>query len=162
MCTSNGRCDAFLYCLVLLMRIHSELRDDLYSASSFSSVRLVSSYMTVISSHSRSNHRFRKNFQLLLAIVYPLCGCMHVVRPSVVLILVLPRRSSHSSNIARILTYPPSSISRSKNQLMLISACTSRFCRSRGSSMASGLEGASHCIRRITRAGPFLLDAFPR
>jgi len=25
---------------------------------------------------------------------------------------------------------------------------------------ASGLEGASHCIRRFTRAGPFLLDAF--
>ena len=26
-CTSNARCDAFLYCLVLLMRIHSELRE---------------------------------------------------------------------------------------------------------------------------------------
>ena len=26
----------------------------------------------------------------------------------------------------------------------------------------SGLEGASHCIRRFIRAGPFLLDAFPR
>jgi len=26
-CTSNVRCDAFLYCLVLLMRIHSELRE---------------------------------------------------------------------------------------------------------------------------------------
>jgi len=25
-CASNARCDAFLYCLVLLMRIHSELR----------------------------------------------------------------------------------------------------------------------------------------
>jgi len=45
---------------------------------------------------------------------------------------------------------------------MQISACTSRSGRSRGSSTASGLEGASHCIRCFTRAGPFLLDAFPR
>jgi len=51
---------------------------DLYhdQASSFSSVRLVSSWMTVISSCSRSNHCFRKKFQLLLAIVHPLCGSM--------------------------------------------------------------------------------------
>jgi len=78
-------------------------------ASSFSSVRLVSSqWMTVISSCSWSNHRFRKKFQLLLAIVSPLCGSMHVVRPSVVLILVLPRRSSQSNDSARILTNPPS------------------------------------------------------
>ena len=27
MCASNARCDAFLYCLVLLMRIHSEVRE---------------------------------------------------------------------------------------------------------------------------------------
>jgi len=74
---------------------------------SFSSVRLFSSWMTVMSSCSRSNHRFGKKIQLLLAIVHPLCGFMHVVRPSVVLILVLPRRSSQSSNSARILTYPP-------------------------------------------------------
>jgi len=67
---------------------------DLYTASSFSSVRLVSSWMTVISSCSQSDHRFRKKFQLLVAIVHPLCGSMHVVRPSVVLILVLPRRYS--------------------------------------------------------------------
>jgi len=26
-CTSNVRCDSFLYCLVLLMRVHSELRE---------------------------------------------------------------------------------------------------------------------------------------
>jgi hypothetical protein len=84
---------------------------DLYPASSFSSVRLVSSWMTVISSCSRSNHHFRKKFQLLLAIVHPLCGSMHVVRPSVVLILALPRCSSQSSDSARILTYPPFGIS---------------------------------------------------
>jgi len=88
------------------------------------------------------------------------CGSMHAVRPSVVLILVLPRRSSQSSDSARILTYPPFGISRCKNQFMPISACTSRSGRSRGSSTASGLEGTSHCIRRFTRAGPFLLDAF--
>jgi len=135
---------------------------DLYPASSFSSVRLVSSWMTVISFCSRSNHRFRKKFQLLLALVHPLCGSMHVVRPSVVLILVIPRRSSQSSDSARILTYPPFGISQSKNQFMPIFACTSRSGRSRGSSTASGLEGTSHCIRRFTRAGPFSLDAFPR
>jgi len=118
--------------------------------------------MTMISSCSQSNHRIRKKFQLLLAIVHPLCGSMHVVRPSVVLILVLPRRSSQSSDLARILTHPPFGISWSKNQFMQISACTSRSGRSRGSSTASGLEGASHCIRCFTRAGPFLLDAFPR
>ena len=66
------------------------------------------------------------------------------------------------SDSARILTYPPFGISRSKNQFVPISACTSRSGRSRGSSTASGLEGASHCIRRFTRARPFLLNAFPR
>ena len=115
--------------------------------------------MTVISSCSRSNHRFRKKIQLLLAIVHPLCGSMHVVRPSVVRILVLPRRSSQSSDSARILTYPPFGISLSKTQFMPIYACTFRSGRSRGSSTTSGLEVASHCIRRFTRAGPFLLDA---
>jgi len=109
---------------------------------------------------SRSNHRFRKKFQLLLAIVHPLCGSMHVVRPSVVLILVLPRHSYQSSDCARILTYPPFGISRSQNQVMPISASASRSGRSRGLSTASGLEGASHCIRRFTCAGPFLLDVF--
>jgi len=85
-----------------------DLVGDLNPASFFSSVRLVSSWMTMISSCSRSNHRFRKKIKLLLTIVHPLCGSMHVVRPSVVLILALPRRSSQSNNSARILTYPPS------------------------------------------------------
>jgi len=79
---------------------------------------------------------------------------MHVVRPSIVLILVLPRRSSKSSDSARILTYPPFGIYLSKNQFMPISACTSHSSRSRGSSTASGLKGTSHYIRRFTRAGP--------
>ena len=65
----------------------------------------VFSWMTVISSCSRSSHRFRKKFQRLLAIVHPLCGSMHVVRPSVVLTLVLPRRTTQSNDFARILTY---------------------------------------------------------
>jgi len=65
-----------------------------YTASSFSSAHLASSWMTVISSCSQSNHRFRNlKIQLLLAIVHPLCGSMHVVRPSIVLIRVLPKRS---------------------------------------------------------------------
>ena len=45
---------------------------------------------------------------------------------------------------------------------MPISACTSRSSRSRGSLTASSLQGASHCIRRFTRAGLFLLDVFSR
>ena len=45
---------------------------------------------------------------------------------------------------------------------MPISTRTSRSGRSRGSSTASGLEGASHCILWFTRAGPFVLNAFPR
>ena len=102
--------------------------------------------MTVISSCSRSNHRFRKKFQVLLAILHHLCGSMHVARPSVVFILVLPRYSSHSSDSTRILTYPPFGISRSKTHFMPIYACTSRSGRSRGSSTASGLEGASHAV----------------
>ena len=88
---------------------------DLYPASSFYSVRLVSSWITVISSCSRSNHCFREKIQLLLTIVHPLCGSMHVVRPFVVLIPVLPRRSSQCSDSARILTYPPFGISQSKD-----------------------------------------------
>jgi len=75
---------------------------------------------------------------------------MHVVRPSVVLILVLPRRSSQSTDSSRILTYPLfviDSLSWSENYFMPISAWTSRSGSSRRSSKASGLEGASHCIR---------------
>jgi len=79
---------------------------DLYPACSFSSVCLVSSWMIVISTCSRSNHRFRKKIQLLFAIVYPLCGSMHVLRPSVVLILDLSRHSSQANDSSRILTYP--------------------------------------------------------
>jgi len=152
-----------LLALLIFCSAHSIDRvGDLCPASSFSSVRLVSSWMTMISSCSRSNHRFCKKFQLLLAIVHPLCSSMHVVRPSIVVILVLPRRSSQSSDSARILTYPPFGISRSKNQSMLIYACTSRSSRSRVLSTASSLEGVSHCIRRFTRAGQFLLNAILR
>jgi len=115
--------------------------------------------MTVISSCSRSNYRFRKRFQLLLAIVHPLCGSMHVVRPSSTLILVLSRRSSKSNDSARILTYPPSGcdgVPCSKNQSMPISPCTSCSSRSRGSSTASSLEGASHCASAVSP----VLDCF--
>jgi len=80
---------------------------DLNPACCFSSLRLVSSGVNVISSCSLSNHRFRQKSQLLLLIVHPLSGSMHVVRPSVVLILVLPRRFSKSNDSARILMYPP-------------------------------------------------------
>ena len=132
---------------------------DLYPASSLSSMCLL--FFDDRDQLLLSVHHVRKKFQLLLAIFHPLCGFMHVLRPSVFLILELPRRSSQRSDSARILTYPPFGISRSKNQFMPISACTSRSGRSRGSSTASSLEGASHCIRCFTRARPFLLDAFP-
>jgi len=65
----------------------------------------------MISSCSRSNHRFRTKIQLLFAIAHPLCGSMHVLRPSVVLIHVVPSRFPKSSDSARILTYPPLGIS---------------------------------------------------
>jgi len=45
---------------------------------------------------------------------------------------------------------------------MLISACTSCSGRSRGSSTASGLECASHCIRRFTRAHEQQLEFFTK
>jgi len=88
--------------LVLLILCSARRIDhvgDLYPASSFSSVRLVSSWMTMISPCSRSNHCFHTKIKVLLAMVHPLCGSMHVVRPSVVLILVLPRHSSQDSDI---------------------------------------------------------------
>jgi len=117
--------------------------------------------MTVISSYSRSNHCFRKKVELLVAIVHPLCCSMHVVRPYVGRILVLPRHSSQSSDSAKILTHPPFGISRSKNQFYADFYVHFLF-RSRGSKTAISLVGASHCICRFTRPGPFLLNAFPR
>jgi len=84
--------------------------DDLNPASFFSSVRLVSSWMTVISSCSRSNHRFREK-NVSAARDCPPSVRLHAcsVSPSVVLILVLPRSSSQSNagDSAGILTYPP-------------------------------------------------------
>ena len=65
-------------------------------------MRLVSSCMTVI----RSNHCFPKKIQVLLAIIHSVCGSMHVVRPSVVVILVLLMCSSHSNDSWRIQIYP--------------------------------------------------------
>jgi len=50
-------------------------------------------------SRSQSNHRFRKQIQVLLVIIHPLCGCMHVVSPPVILILFLPRRSYQSNDL---------------------------------------------------------------
>jgi len=112
-----------------------------------------------------SNHCFRNKFQLVLGIVHPLCASIRGLRPTVVLILILPRRSSKSNDSARILTYPPFGCDRkswSKNQFMLISACTSQSSRNRGSSTSSGLGASFHCICCFTRAGPFLLGTFPR
>jgi len=138
---------------------------DLYPASSFSCMLIVYSWISVIRSCSRSKHRFRRKIQLelLLAIVHPVRSSMHLVRLSVVLVLVLPKRSSQSNDSSRILTNPPfgcDSMSGSKNHVMPISTRTFRSSRSRGSSVDSNLVSAFRCIRCITCAGPFVLNAF--
>jgi len=72
--------------------------DDLYPASSNSSVRFVSFRVIVISACSWPSQPscFFKKFHSPLVIVHPCPGSRHVVRPSVVMILVLSTRSSHS------------------------------------------------------------------
>jgi len=86
---------------------------------------------------------------------------MYVVRPSVVRILVLPRRSPRVATLLRFWhTLLSVSLDLKINlcrvlHVLLVPAEAE-------TSMASGLEGASHCIRCFIRAGPFVLDAFPR
>jgi len=86
---------------------------DLYPASPNSSVRLVSFRIVVISACSwPSQHScFFRKFHLLLVIVYPCPRSRHVVRPSVMIILLSSTRSSHVSDESWILTKPPAGIS---------------------------------------------------
>ena len=87
---------------------------DLYPASSNSSVRLVSFRIVAISACSwprPSQHsRFFRKFHPPLVIVRPRPGSRHVVRPSVVMILISSNRSSHTCNESQILTNPPAGI----------------------------------------------------
>jgi len=97
---------------------------DLYPASSNSSVRFVSFRIIVISACSwPSQHScvFRK-FHPPLVIVHFRPGSRHVVRSSVVMILVSTTRSSHTCDESWILTKPPAEISWSRNQFFPITS----------------------------------------
>jgi len=91
---------------------------DLYPASSNSSVRFVSFRIVVISACSwPSQHScFFRKFHPPLVTVHPRPVSRHVVRPSVVMILVSSTRSSHTCDESWILTKPPAGISWSRNQ----------------------------------------------
>jgi len=79
---------------------------ELYPVSSNSSVRLVSFQILAISACSwPSQHScFFRKFHPLLAIVHHRPGSRHVVRPSVLMILVSSTRSSHTCDESKILT----------------------------------------------------------
>jgi len=119
---------------------------DLYPASSSSSVHFVSFRMIVISACSwPSQHScFFKKFHPPLVIFHPRPGSRHVVRPSVVMILVSSTRSSHTCDESWILTKPPAGISWSRNQFFPITNGVSCSRSSPGSCADVGIEGASH------------------
>ena len=89
-----------------------------------SSVRLVSFRILVISACSwPSQHSyFFRLFWPALVIIHPPFGSRHVVRPSIVMILVSSTRSSNTCNESRILTKPPAGISWSRNQFIPITS----------------------------------------
>ena len=100
----NGGADiaaspSILVALLICCSAHSTAHvGDLYPASSNSSVRFVSFRIVVISACSwPSQHScFFRKFHLPLLILHPRPGSRHVVRPSVVMILVSSTRSSHT------------------------------------------------------------------
>ena len=128
---------------------------DLYSAaSSNSSVRFVSFRIVVISACSWPSQYscFFRKFHPPLVIVYPCPGSTHVVRPSVVMILVSSTRSPgpHTCDESKILMKPPAGISWSRsslrNQFFQITSGVSCSRRRPGSYADVGIEGASHCM----------------
>ena len=127
---------------------------DLYPASSQSSVRLVSFRIVVISACSwPSQHScFFRKFHPLLVIAHPRPGSRHVVRPSVVMILVSSTRSSHTCDESKILTKSP----WSRNQFFLITSGVSCSRRRPESYAAVGIEGASHRMFLCMNSEPFL------
>jgi len=122
--------------------------DDLYPASSNSSVRLVSLQMVTISAQAcswPSQHScFFRKFYPPLVIVHPRSGSRHVARPSVVISRVSFTCSFHTCEKSKILTKPTAGIFWSRNKSFPISSDVSCSRRRRGSYAVVGIEGASH------------------
>jgi len=131
---------------------------DLYPASSNSSVRFVSFRIVVISACSwPSQHScFFRKFHPLLVIVHPRPGSRHVVRPSVMMILVSSTCSSHTCDESWIVTKLPAVTSWSRNQFFAITSGVSCSRRRPGSYAAVGIEGASHRMLLCMNSEPFL------
>ena len=89
-------------------------------------------------------------------IVHIQLGSRHVVKPSVVMILVSSTRSSHTCEESWILMKPPSGSSWSRNQLFPITSGVSCSRRSPGSCADVGIEGTSHRMLLRMNSEPFL------
>jgi len=131
---------------------------DLYPASSNPSSRLVSFRAVAISACSwPSQHScFFRQFYPPLVIVNPRPGSRHVIRQSVVMILVSSTRSSHTCDESKTLTKLPAGISWSRNQFFPISSGVSCSQRRPGSYAAVGIEGTSHRMLLRMNSEPFL------
>ena len=131
---------------------------DLYPASSNSFVRLVSFRIVAIRACSwPSQHScFFRQFHPPLVIVHPRPGSRHVVRLSVVMILVSSTCSSHTCDESKILTKLPPGIFWSRNHFFPIYSGVSCSRRRRGSYAAVGIKGASHCMLLRMNSKPFL------
>jgi len=131
---------------------------DLYPASFNSSVCFVSFRTLAISACSwPSQHScFFRKLHPLLVIVHPHPGSRHVIRPSVVMILVSSTRTSHTCDESKILTKPPAGISWSRNQFFPIAGGISWSQRRPGSYAALGIEGASHRMLLRMNSEPFM------
>jgi len=131
---------------------------DLYPASSNSSVRLVSFRIVATSTCSwPSQHScFFKKFHPPLVIVHPGPGSRHIVRPSVVMILVSSTRPFHTCDESWILTKPPAGISWSRNQFFPITSGVSCSRRNPGSCADVGIEGTFHRMFLRMTSEPFL------
>ena len=80
----------------------------------------------------------------------------HVVRPSVVMILVSSTRSSHACDESWIPTKSPAGISWSRNQFFSIASGVSCSRRRPGLYADVGIEGASHRMLLRMNSAPFL------
>jgi len=133
---------------------------DLYPVSSNSSVRFVSFRIVLISTCSwPSQHScFFKKFHPPLVIVHSRLrpGSRHVVRPSVVMILVSSTRSLHNCDESWILTKSSAGIPWSRNQCFPITSGVSCSRRRPGVYTAMGIEGTSHCMLLRMNSEPFL------
>ena len=117
--------------------------------------------MAVIISCSRSNHRFCKKIHNLSTLCAEQCMQWGTLFLFLFYQGVLPRVMTLSLRFWHTLLLDLTVCLDLKTKLPIYT-CTSRSGRSRGSSTASSLQGASHCIRCFTRAGPFMLNVFSR